>query len=130
MATKKMIDALNDQLNFEAYSGYIYLAMAAQCEQEGMKGAANWLFCQMQEEQTHALRFWKYVNSLGEYVALKQIDGPQTRFESVTRRWYPANCSMRSLSRWSPSPKTGMSSSSVSWPGGSRMANRRKRSWI
>jgi ferritin len=85
-----MTEALNKQINAELYSAYIYMAMSAQCSRDGLKGVANWFFCQTQEEMTHALRLYDYVNSVGEHALLAAIDGPPTEFESVNHMFQAA----------------------------------------
>ena len=49
MINEKLQDALNDQMNFELYSGYIYLSMSANFEAQNMPGFASWMFIQWQE---------------------------------------------------------------------------------
>ena len=83
MISKKMTDALNDQINAETYSGYLYMAMSSCCNVMGLKGAAHWFFVQMQEELTHALRFYKYVNDQGQHCILEAIEKPQAKFKSL-----------------------------------------------
>ncbi|EKD51307.1 MAG: hypothetical protein ACD_62C00288G0001 [uncultured bacterium] len=76
MLHKKMEDAINKQINAEIYSAYLYLAMSAYCESEGLPGFANWLRVQYQEELTHAMKFFRYVNERNGRVTLTQIDTP------------------------------------------------------
>lgn len=83
MISKKMEKALNEQINKELYSAYLYLAMAAQAENMGLKGFANWFTVQFHEEQGHALKFYEYVNEQGGRVELAAIKQPQTEFRSV-----------------------------------------------
>jgi ferritin len=74
--------AVNDQLNFELYSGYIYLAMAAYFEDQDLPGFANWMDIQWQEEQFHANKFFHYVNERGGRVELEAIPKPPVNWES------------------------------------------------
>jgi ferritin len=69
--------ALNDQINKELYSEYLYLSMAAYFESLGLKGFANWMRVQTREEHTHAIMMFTYVNDAGGRVALAPIDGPE-----------------------------------------------------
>ena len=55
MLKEKMEKALNDQINAEAYSSYLYLSMAAYFESMNLKGFANWMTVQAQEEDFHAM---------------------------------------------------------------------------
>lgn len=80
MITKKMLDALNEQIKFEMYSAHLYLAMSAYIEHTGFKGMAKWLRVQYEEETFHFLKFYDYVKSRGGQIALKAIDAPPSDF--------------------------------------------------
>ena len=82
MISKKMEKAINEQMNKEFYSAYLYLAMAAQCENLGLKGFGNWFRVQYTEELTHALKFFEYVNEQGCRVELAAIEKPPVEFKS------------------------------------------------
>lgn len=82
MLSSKMAERLNQHLNVELYSGYLYLAMSAYCKSESMNGFANWFFVQAQEETAHALKFYNYINDQSQPVTLFQIDQPPTKFSS------------------------------------------------
>ena len=71
---KKVYELINDQINKELYSGYLYLSFADFYETEGLKGFANWYMIQAQEERDHALIFRKYLLDNGCEVQLKAID--------------------------------------------------------
>lgn len=76
MISKKMQDALIDQINAELYSAYLYLAMAAEFESKNLKGMAGWMEVQAKEETAHAKRLYDFVNNRGGRVTLKAIDAP------------------------------------------------------
>lgn len=82
MMSKKMEKALNEQINAEAYSAYLYLAMAAYFEAENLPGLASWMRIQTQEETAHALKFFDFVNERRGRVVLKAIDQPQKEWKS------------------------------------------------
>jgi ferritin len=82
MISKKMVKALNRQINAEMYSAYLYFAMSTYATSIGMKGMAHWLFVQGQEELTHAFRQFQYVNSQGEQVIFAAIAQPPANFDS------------------------------------------------
>lgn len=84
MISEKMTQAINEQINAELYSAYLYMAMASYAYETGMAGAANWLSIQVKEELSHAEKFYGYVNSQGQRVILKAIDAPPADFESMT----------------------------------------------
>lgn len=73
MLSKKMEDALNEQINAELWSAYLYLSMGMNFEAAGRPGIANWFKVQFKEEQDHALIFMNYINSRGGKVVLKPI---------------------------------------------------------
>ena len=55
MLSKKMVKALNDQINKEIYSAYLYMSMSSYSDFIGLKGFANWFMVQYQEEMEHAM---------------------------------------------------------------------------
>jgi ferritin len=82
MLKDKMLVALNDHMNAEMYSSYLYLAMAAYFESKNLKGFANWMTVQAQEEDLHAKKFYAFINERGGRVKLKRIDEPTFEWES------------------------------------------------
>jgi len=82
MLSEKMTDALNNQLNKEIYSAYLYMSMSAYSSYSGLKGFANWFMVQYQEEMTHAMKIYDYIDSQGQQVKLVAINQPPTEFES------------------------------------------------
>lgn len=73
---------LNDQINEEISSAYIYLSMASYFESLNLKGFANWMNVQVKEEMTHAEKFINYINSRGGRVQLKAIPAPAFEWKS------------------------------------------------
>ena len=63
MLNKKIEDAINNQINAELWSAYLYLSMSLDCASKGLQGAANWFEIQYQEEQAHAMKFKNYIIS-------------------------------------------------------------------
>lgn len=82
MLDKKILEALNEQLNKELYSAYLYFSMAAYFESLNLKGFANWMKVQSQEEITHATKFFDYINAKGEKVRVMAISQPPTDWDS------------------------------------------------
>ena len=78
MLDKKMQDAINEQINWEIFSGYLYLSMSSQFAELGMPGGQNWMTVQYQEELAHAQIMFNYVLTRGGRVVLDAIDKPQT----------------------------------------------------
>ncbi len=83
MIRKEVLDALNEQINAESYSAYMYLSMAAYFENMGLSGFANWMKVQYQEEAAHALKFFNYVTERGGKVVLKAIDQVPVDFNGI-----------------------------------------------
>ena len=79
---KKMEEALNNQITAEFYSSYLYLSMAAFFETKNLKGFANWMNVQAQEEWAHGMKFFNFINDRGSAVKLQQIDAPKTEWKS------------------------------------------------
>ena len=82
MISQKMQKALNDQLNAELYSAYLYLSMAGYFETIDLKGFAQWMYTQTQEEQFHAMKLHNYVLERGGKVTLGAIDAPSAEWDS------------------------------------------------
>lgn len=78
-----MVAAINDQINAELYSAYLYMSMMAQFEAQGLKGAANWMRVQSMEETLHAFKFYDYVIERGGTVKLQAIEGPPVEWPSL-----------------------------------------------
>ncbi len=81
MLDKKVIELLNDQINKELYSAYLYLDIANYYIDIDLDGFGNWYNIQAQEERDHALLFIKYLQSNGVKVTLKAVDEPDEKFE-------------------------------------------------
>jgi ferritin len=84
MFSKKLNEAINEQIKAELYSGYLYLSMSAYFEGENLSGFAHWMRRQAGEEQEHALKFFDFVNERGGRVQLKSIDQPPAEFNGPT----------------------------------------------
>jgi ferritin len=78
-----LVKALNDQVNAEYYSAYLYLAMSAYADRTGFKGIANWLFIQAQEEMAHGTRIYQHILERGGTPAFADIKTPETSFGSI-----------------------------------------------
>ena len=82
MISKKMEEALNGQVNAELYSAYMYLSMESYFKSLNLNGFASWMRIQTQEEVTHAMKIYDFVNERGGRVTLSAIDGPPTEWNS------------------------------------------------
>jgi len=82
MISKKMEKALNEQVNAELFSAYLYLSMEAYFKSLNLNGIATWMRVQTQEEVMHAMKIYDYVNERGGRVILKSISEPQAEWKS------------------------------------------------
>ena len=82
MISKKMEEALNEQVNAELYSAYLYLSMESYFKSLNLGGFANWMRVQTQEEVAHAMKIYDFVNERGGRVILEAIKGPPARWDS------------------------------------------------
>ena len=78
MLKKEVLESINDQINAEYWSAYFYLSMAAYFENRNLPGFANWMKVQYQEEISHVMKFFDYINERGGRVLLKPIDAVKT----------------------------------------------------
>jgi len=82
MISKKMEEALNEQVNAEMYSAYLYLSMESYFKSKNMNGFANWMRVQTQEEMAHAMKIYEFIDERGGRIVLKAIEGPPTQWDS------------------------------------------------
>ncbi|MDF2474455.1 MAG: ferritin [Anaerocolumna sp.] len=82
MLNKEVAKLLNEQINKELYSAYLYLDMANYYADQSLNGFENWFFVQMQEERDHALLFRQYLLNNGESVKLTQIAEPDKTYNN------------------------------------------------
>lgn len=80
--SKIMEEAINEQINKEFYSAYLYLSMESYFDSKSMKGFANWMRIQAQEEMTHAMKLFDHVGERGGKVTLKSIDKPNNDWKT------------------------------------------------
>ncbi len=83
MISQRLHTAINDQINAELWSAYLYLSMSMDAEAKGYKGVANWFYVQWLEEQDHARILMNYLNSRDAKVTLKPIEPVQTEWSSI-----------------------------------------------
>ncbi len=79
---EKIESAINEQINAELYSAYLYLAMSTYYSSKNLSGFANWMKLQAQEEVNHAIKLYDYLLERGGRPVLKAIDEPPKEWES------------------------------------------------
>lgn len=79
----KVIEALNSQIEKEAYSSQFYLSMASWAETQGLSGTATFLYDQSDEERFHMLKLIKFVNERGGKAVISGLETPPAEFDSI-----------------------------------------------
>lgn len=82
MLNTKVSELLNQQINKELYSAYLYLDFSNYFSAKGLDGFANWYMIQAQEERDHAMLFYKYLQNNNEKVTLEAIAKPDKSLDS------------------------------------------------
>ncbi len=72
--TPRLLDAINKQINAEVYSAYVYLSMSAHFDAINMPGFASWMRAQHEEEMSHAMKLFDFVNDRDSRVVLQAIE--------------------------------------------------------
>lgn len=83
LISEKLVKGLISQMNYEFYSAHAYLGMAAYCSAENFDGFANFFLVQAEEERFHAMKFYNFINDLGERVTVEGFPVPHNEFNSV-----------------------------------------------
>ncbi len=82
MLSQRMNEALNEQIKWEFYSGFLYLSMSAYFSGLGLNGFASWMHVQFEEESAHAMKFYDQVIGRGGRVLLETLDAPPSSWGS------------------------------------------------
>ncbi|MEE1224686.1 MAG: ferritin [Clostridia bacterium] len=82
MLNERVRELLNQQINKELYSAYLYLDFSNYFEDRGLDGFANWYYIQAQEERDHAMLFYRYLQNNNEKVTLEAIAKPDKVLDS------------------------------------------------
>lgn len=102
--SKGLEKAINDQVTKEFQAAYLYLAMAAWCEERNFDGFGNWMKAQAREEATHAMKLFEFVLDRGGSVALGPLSQPKTTwktplgvFEAAAKHEAAVSASIRAI---------------------------------
>jgi ferritin len=82
MISRTIQDAINEQINKELYSSYLYLSMAAYFENKNLPGFAKWMYVQADEERSHGMKFFQHLLERGGKVELKTIVQPEVEWNT------------------------------------------------
>lgn len=83
MLSKKIEEQLNKQIKSEAKAAFYYLAMASWCEAKKLNGAAEFYYLHSEEERTHMLKIFKYINEMGGHALVPEIRDLDTKFKDI-----------------------------------------------
>ncbi len=83
MISKTLQTTINNQIQAEIFSSYLYLSMSAYCEMNNFLGASKWFKMQSEEEWAHAMKFYNFLLERGGKVTLKAVEEPQHDFKSL-----------------------------------------------
>lgn len=83
MLNDKVASLLNEQINKELYSSYLYLGISSFYEKKGLKGFANWFKIQAQEELDHGMLMYQYLHNNNASVSLEAIAKPDMVLNSL-----------------------------------------------
>ncbi len=83
MINNKLELELNNQLNAELYSAYLYLSMSAFLSTKNLPGFSHWMKVQFEEEQAHAMKLFQYIMDRGGMVTLQEIKAPQAEWKGI-----------------------------------------------
>lgn len=83
MLKPKIEKILNEQIQKEGYSSFLYLAMASWAEHKGMPGIAQWLYAQAEEEKMHMLKFVEYINERGGRAIIPALDKAPENWKDI-----------------------------------------------
>jgi len=79
---EKMVNALNEQINKEIFSAYLYYSMAAYFDSMNLEGFSKWMKVQAKEELTHAQKLYKYIFDKDGVVELGAVEKPKNGWKS------------------------------------------------
>jgi len=83
MLKPKIAEELNKQITKEFDSAYLYLGMAAYCQEAKLDGFAHWFVAQAKEEQGHGMKIWEYLNDHDVVVKLGAIGEPKNSYANI-----------------------------------------------
>ncbi len=83
MISQKTVEGINEQINKELYSSYLYTSMQAYCADISLHGFSNWFAVQAKEELFHADKLLKFLIHTGNKVSLQKIDEPDSDFINI-----------------------------------------------
>ena len=83
MLSKKVLNALNEQVGLEDYASHYYLAMASWCETSGLLGSAKFMYAHAAEEKDHMMKIFKYINDAGGHALVQPVAKVPHDFKSL-----------------------------------------------
>lgn len=84
MLSKKIQDALNQQISEEAYASHYYLSMASWCDKSGLTGSAKFLYSHSEQERQHMMKLFRYVNDAGGHAVIHEVKAAPAKYKSIS----------------------------------------------
>ncbi len=100
MISQACAKAINDQMNREFFSAFLYQAMANDAMGKGFKGAAKWFHAQFKEEMEHGFKFAKYLEDQGQQVMLTGMEAPKTAWPDLLAMFQDALAHEKKVTAW------------------------------
>lgn len=100
MIKKEVAEALNEQLNKEFHSAYIYLGFSSYASSKGFNGCASWFLVQYQEEISHAMKMFRYLEDQGAKIELQDIKAPKVKCGSIVEAFEMALAHEQKMTGW------------------------------
>ncbi len=100
MLKPKVLEKLNEQIGRELYSSHLYLQMSGWCAAQGLDGCAAFLRTHSQEEMSHMLRLFDYVQQSDAQPLIPALDQPPHEFESVKDLFRQVHEHEKSITGW------------------------------
>ena len=97
---KKIMSAMNAQVNREFYAAYLYLALSAYYSSINLDGFASWMREQAKEEISHAMKFYDYIFERGEVVTLDAIEKPKLKLKGILEPFEAALAHEKKVTAW------------------------------
>jgi ferritin len=83
MLSDRLLEDLNEQMNSEFFASHLYLAMGSYCLAENWDGFANFFIVQSEEERFHAMKIFRFINTLGKRAIVKDLAKPNNEYTSI-----------------------------------------------
>lgn len=99
MLSDGLLEKLNDQMNYELYSAQVYMELAAYCASESWEGFSHFFILQAEEERTHGMKIFRFINDLGKRAKFTGMPDPKTDCKTVLEAFESAYAHEKEVTR-------------------------------